>query len=163
MPESRMMEVFSKPFVGSEAIANGAIRKHELRARFRAVYPDVYVPKDATPTMHDRAQAAWLYSHREGIVAGLTASALNGAKWVDDILPVQLIWSNARRPRGLRTYDMRLRSDEFVHLGAMRITTVERTAFDIARRGRLDDAIARLDALGAATGIKADHVLAAAE
>ncbi|HZQ34035.1 MAG TPA: hypothetical protein VFB19_20150 [Mycobacterium sp.] len=39
------------------------------------------------------------------------------------------------------------------------MTTPERTAFDIGRRGRFDDAVARLDALGHATGVKADDVL----
>jgi hypothetical protein len=72
------------PFIGSEAVASGAIRKHELRARYRVVFPDVYVPKNAELTLPERAKAAWLYSHREGIVAGLTASGLHGAKWADD-------------------------------------------------------------------------------
>jgi very-short-patch-repair endonuclease len=156
------MEIFDKPFVGSEAVASGAIRKHELRARYRSEFPDVYVPKGAVLTVPQRARAAWLYSHREGVIAGLTASALHGAKWVDDRPPIELIWSNARRPRGLRTYDMRLHSNELIDYQEMRVTTVERTAFDIARRGRLDDAIARLDALGNATGFKADDVLAVA-
>jgi hypothetical protein len=151
------------PFVGSEAVASGAIRRHELRARFRAVFPDVYVPKDAVLTIPERAKAAWLYSHREGVVAGLTASTLHGAKYVDDHLPIELIWSNARRPRGLCTYDIRLLSDEFVDHAGVRVTTVERTAFDIARRGPLDDAIARLDALGNATGFNADDVVAVAD
>jgi hypothetical protein len=154
------MEIPNFPFVGSEALASGLVKKHQLRAYFRTVFPDVYVPTTAALTMNQRAKAAWLYSHREGVIAGLTASALHGAKWVDDFLPIELIWSNARCPRGLRTYDMRLHSTEFVDLGGMRITTVERTAFDVARRGRLDDAIARLDALGNAKGFKADDVLA---
>jgi very-short-patch-repair endonuclease len=157
------MAVPNFPFIGSEAVASGAIRKRELRARYRVVFPDVYVPKNAELTLPERAKAAWLYSHREGIVAGLTASGLHGAKWADDNLPIELIWSNARRPRGLRTYDMHLFSDEFSNLGDMRVTTVERTAFDIARRGRLDDAIARLDALGNATGLKVEDVLAIAD
>ena len=106
------MEMLDGPFIGSEAIHNKAIRKHELRARYRAEYPDVYVHKDAVLTLSQRAMAAWLYSHREGVIAGLTASALHGAKWVDEHLPIELIWSNARCPRGLRTYDMRLRADE---------------------------------------------------
>jgi hypothetical protein len=103
-----------------------------------------------------------LWSHREGVIAGLTASALHGAKWVDAQLPIELVWSNARRPRGLRTYDMRLASDEFADLGGMRTTTPARTAFDIGRRGRLDDAVARLDALGNATRLAADDVVAVA-
>jgi hypothetical protein len=154
------MEIPNFPFVGSEALASGLVKKHQLRAHFRTVLPDVYVPTNAVLSMHQRAKAAWLYSHREGAIAGLTASALHGAKWGDDNLPIELIWSNARRPLGLRTYDVRLHSTEFVDLGGMRITNVERTAFDVARRGRLDDAIARLDALGNATGFKADDVLA---
>jgi hypothetical protein len=157
------MAIPNYPFVGSEALASGLVKKHQLRAHFRTVYPDVYAPKDAVLTMDQRAKAAWLYSHREGVIAGLTASALHAAKWVDDDLPIELIWSNARRPRGLRTYDMRLHSNEFVDLGEIRVTTVERTAFDVARRGRLDDAVARLDALGNATGFKADDVLAVAD
>lgn len=132
------MNIGDQPFVGSEALASGLVKKHQLRAHFRAVFPDVYVPKDAALTVSQRARAAWLYSHRQGLVAGLTASALHGAKWVDDDLPIELIWSNARRPSGLRTYDMRLGSNEFVEFDRMRITTVERTAFDVARRGRLD-------------------------
>jgi hypothetical protein len=157
------MDIGDQPFVGSEALARGFVKKHQLRARFRTVFPDVYLHEDVPLTTSRRAKAAWLYSHREGVIAGLTASALHGAKWVDDDLPIELIWSNARRPPGLRTYDMRLRSNEFVRFGDMRITAVERTAFDVARRGRLDDAISRLDALGNATGFTADDVLAVAD
>lgn len=157
------MTMLSFPFVGSEAVASGAIRKHELRSRYSAVYPDVYAPKNAVLTLHERSKAAWLYSHREGVIAGLTASGLHGAKWVDDDLPIEIVWTNARRPRGLRTYDMSLHTTEFVDLDGIRVTTVERTAFDVARRGRLDDAIARLDALGNATGFEADDVLAVAD
>lgn len=157
------MTILNFPFVGSEAVARGLVRKHELRARYRAEFPDVYVPKGMPLTIYDRAKAAWLYSHREGVIAGLTASALHGAKWVDDELPIELIWPNARRPRGLRTYDMRLCSNEFFEFGEMRITTIQRTAFDVGRRGRLDDAIARLEALGNATGFKADEILAVAD
>jgi very-short-patch-repair endonuclease len=156
------MDIGDQPFVGSEALASGLVKRHQLRARFRTVFPDVYVPKDAALTVPRRAKAAWLYSHRQGVIAGLTASALHGAKWVDDDLPIELIWSNARRPPGLWTYDMRFRPNEFAELGDMRVTTVERTAFDVARRGRLDDAVVRLDALGNATGFKAADVHAVA-
>lgn len=157
------MAILNYPFVGSEAVVCGRIRKHELRARYRAEFPDVYAPKDVVLTIHERAKAAWLYSHRQGVIAGLTASALHGAKWVDDGLPIELIWSKARRPRGLRTYDVRLCFDESFHFGEMRVTTVERTAFDIARRGLLGTAVARLDALGNATRFTSEQVLAVAE
>ena len=156
------MAMLNRPFVGSEAIADGAVRKHELRSRYRSVFPDVYVPKDAVLTLRQRATAGWLWSHRQGVLAGLTASALHGAKWVDDDLPIELVWPNARPANGLRTYDMRLPTDEFGTYDGLPMTTPQRTAFDIGRRGRLDAAVAHLDALGNATGLKAEDVLAIA-
>ena len=156
------MTPLNRPFIGSEALAAGTVRKHELRARFRAVFPDIYVPKDAVLSLHQRALAGWLWSHREGVIAGLTASALHGAKWVDDTHPIELVWSNNRRPRGIRTYDMRLLADEFSTMWGLRVTTPARTAFDIGRRGSLDVAVARLDALGNATGLPNEEVHAVA-
>jgi hypothetical protein len=153
------MRIDDQPFIGSEAIDAGLVRKHELRSRYRAIFPDVYLRFDLEATLRQRAVAGWLWSHREGVIAGLTASAILGAKWVDDDMPIELVWPNARRPNGLRTYDFRLHSGEFEDIDGMLVTTPERTAFDIGRRGRLDDAIARLDALGNAIGFKAEDVL----
>ncbi|HZQ33848.1 MAG TPA: hypothetical protein VFB19_19200, partial [Mycobacterium sp.] len=89
------MALGENPFVGSEAVANGLVRKHELRSRYRSVFPDVYAANDVALTLHQRAVAGWLWSRRHGVVAGLTASALHGAKWVDTCEPVELIWRNA--------------------------------------------------------------------
>ncbi|OKH63738.1 hypothetical protein EB72_10795 [Mycobacterium sp. SWH-M1] len=151
------------PFVGSEAIADGRVKKHQLRSNYRAVFPDVYVPCDVEPGLEHRAAAAWLWSHREGVIAGLTAAALHGAAWIGDTLPIELVWTNARRPMGMRTTDARLRSDEFmVRPDGMRLTTITRTAYDLARRGRIGEAVARVDALGHATGLRAEDVLACA-
>lgn len=44
-------------------------------------------------------------------------------------------------------------------VGGRSVTTPERTAFDIGRGGALHSAVARLDALAAATGFKVDDVL----
>ena len=104
------------PFVGSEALESGLVGKYELRTRFTLVYPDVYVPAGVKLSLAARARAAWLWSHREGVIAGLTASGLDGAKWIDECLPTELVWPNARPPRGLRTHDYRLSSDEFLEL-----------------------------------------------
>ena len=151
------------PFVGSEAITNGLLKKHELRAHFRAEFPDVYVPKGVELTLRQRAVAGWLWSHREAVMAGLTASALHGAKWIDATDPVELVWQNARSPQGLRTFDTRLCTDEFGEYAGLLVTTPERTAFDLGRRGRLGEAVARLDALGHATGLSAEGVFAVAQ
>jgi hypothetical protein len=149
-------------FVGSEAISSGALRSHQLRARYRAVFPGVYAPKDAELTLHQRARAAWLWSHRGGVVMGLTAVGLHGSKWLDDRLPIELVTSNARPPRGVRTHDLRMHPEELMWLDGLPVTTAQRTAFDIGRRHPTRPTVARMDALLRATGISLDEVAAVA-
>jgi hypothetical protein len=161
--DRRDMNIEDQPFVGSEALRAGIVRQYELRTKFVPLFPDVYLRRGVEPTIERRAHAAWLWSYREGVLAGLTAAALHGAKWVDPSLPVEIIWPNARRPKGVRTFDYRLCSDEFVDLGGgFRITTPARTAFDLGRRRGRVDAVARLDALSRASGIGAEQVAAVA-
>ncbi|OHU94262.1 hypothetical protein BKN37_23590 [Mycobacterium talmoniae] len=147
-----------QPFIGSEAVAAGMLQRRQLRSRFQAVLPDVYCLRGLDLTLQQRAMAAWLWSHRQGVVAGLTAAACHGSKWVDDDLPIELIWANARPPHGVRTYDMRLPTAEFGLVDGVAVTTPERTAFDIARRGAVGAAVAQLDALMQATGVKVGDV-----
>lgn len=153
------------PFVGSEAVTAGLVAKHQLRnprGPFVAVFPDIYTRRTVL-TIHHRATAAWLWSHRGGVLAGLTASALHGAQYVEDAVPIELIWPNRRPPRGIVTLKMSVAADEVTERRGLPLTTVERTAFDLGRRGHLDDAIARLDALGNASGFRVDDVLRLAE
>ena len=148
------MSIFDSPFIGSEALRAGLIRKRQLRANFRAVLPDVYVARDFSPGLVDRARAAWLWSHRQGVLAGITAAALHGAKWVDESAPIELIWVNARSPRGVRTSAMRLQPTEIGQTHELPVTTPQRTAFDIGRTPGIGRAVARLDSLARATGLK---------
>ena len=107
--------------------------------------------------------AGWLWSHRRGVVAGLTAAGWHGSKWVHERLPVELIWSNARPPRGLRTYDTRIRPEEFSVVASLPVTTPPRTAFDIGRLQPTDFAIAQIDALMRATGVTVHETAQVAE
>lgn len=147
------------PFIGSEAVAAGRVRKHQLRSRYIAMFPDVYTDKSGDDlTIYHRATAAWLWSRRGGVIAGLTASRLHGADYIEDRLPIELAWSGRRPPAGIVTHKVQLAADDVVVRGGLPFTSVERTAFDIGRRGTLDESIARLDALGNATGCTADAV-----
>ncbi|MED5813943.1 hypothetical protein VST63_16410 [Mycolicibacterium sp. 050232] len=152
------------PFIGSEAVAKGLVSKHQLRSprgSFTAVFPDVCTRRDVEMTIHHRATAAWLWSHRGGVIAGSTAAALFGAQYIDDALPIELIWPNRRPPRGIITHKVgELADDEVIERRALPTTSLQRTAFDLGRRGCLDDAVAVLDSLGNATGFRADEVLA---
>ncbi len=150
------------PFIGSEAVDAGLVGKHLPRTRYTAVFPDVYAPKDVELTSRERARAAWLWSHRQGIVMGLTAAALHGSRWVDDDLPIELMWLNARAPQGITTHYLRMYRHEFVEMDNLRITTPARTAFDIGRRRPARSAVARMDALFRATGITVEEVAAVA-
>lgn len=141
------------PFVGSEALALGRLTRYELRRYHRAVLPDVYVDRRAGTSLLHRTVSAWLWTRREGTVAGLAAAALHGARWIDDDVPVELIWRNARAPHGVITRADQLRDGEVMAVRGLPVTTAERTAFDLGRRGPLTGAVARLDALMRATKI----------
>lgn len=147
-----------QPFIGSEALAAGTLSRHELRRFHTAVLPNVYQEKRVELTLLHRTQAAWLWSHRQAVVSGLSASALHGAKWIDDDATVELIWRNARAPHGIKTRADLILDGEFRHLAGVVATTPERTAFDLGRRGPLRQAVARLDALANATHFKVDDV-----
>jgi hypothetical protein len=147
-----------QPFIGTEALAAGSLNRYELRRYHRAIMPNVYLDKRVEPSFRQRTRAAYLWSRREAVVAGLAASALHGAKWIDDDTPVELIWRNARVPKGVVTRTDSVLAEEVQKLEGLAVTTPERTAFDIGRRGGLDDAIARLDALAQATDFKVSSV-----
>lgn len=134
------------PFLGSEALSRGLVRKHELRSKYLAHFPGVYFPADIRPNFAQRVEAAWLWSHRKGVVAGLTAARLYGTLWVDDELPIELIWPNARPPKGVSTCAAALGNGETATLSRLPVTSRVRTAFDLARRRPLTAAVARLDA-----------------
>lgn len=142
------------PFIGSEALASRTLTPYALRSRFRALYPDVYLPEDAELTAVIRARAAWLWSRRGGVIAGRSAAALHGAKWVDGRLPAQLIWNNRHSPDGIETWSDSVDDDECTSISGMRVTTPARTALDMARRYKLESAVAAVDALARATRLK---------
>jgi len=151
------------PFVGSEALARGALTRHELARWYRRLLPDVYLADSREPSLRDRTVAAWLWSRRRGVIAGVAAAALHGADWVDATIPVELIWKNGRPPAGLVVRDDTLHPDEVTTVCGIPVTTKTRTAFDLGRHLERGDAVARLDALKRATAFKADAVLRLAD
>lgn len=152
-----------EPFIGSEALAGGAMSRHQLRTRYRAEHPGIYLPKHTPMSLEQRTVAAWLWSRRQAIIAGSAAAALHRTKWIDDDTPVELIHANPRAPRGVITRRDTVLDDEVQTLalpaGEIPVTTPARTAFDIGRRGPVRAAIARLDALARATVVKTADVV----
>ncbi|KZS71236.1 hypothetical protein A4G29_16030 [Mycobacterium kansasii] len=148
-----------KPFLGSDALASGALTRHQLRVHYRAVLPNVYLSRRVQLSLEQRIAAAWLWSHGSAVIAGASAAALHGAKWIPDDFPVELICRNSRPPHGVLTRRDVLGDGEIQNVDGRAGTTPERTAFDIGRRGAVRSAVVRLDALARATGFKADDVL----
>jgi hypothetical protein len=150
-------------FVGSAALASGSLTRARLRWNYRALFPDIYLSKDVVPSLKLRTVGAWLWSGREGVIAGRAAAALHGALWIDATTPVEMIWRCGRPPSGLVVRNERIDAEDVMLIDGMFVTTPERTAFDIARHLRRDPAIKHLDALARTTGIKATDVELLAE
>lgn len=148
------LQRMGEPFIGSEAVAAGALTPYALRSKFVALYPDVYVPRGAGVTAGERARAAWLWSGRRGVVAGQSAAALHGAKWVDADRPAELLWPNRHPPRGIHTWSDQWADDEVEVTDLIRLSTPARTALDLACHYPLDRAVASIDALARASQLK---------
>jgi very-short-patch-repair endonuclease len=134
------------PFVGSEALAARLIPERAMRTLYEPVYPGVYMPWGVAPSATERAKAAWLWSRRRGVVAGQSAAAMLGTKWVHD---------NRRPPAKLVVHTETLAPGEIVDVDGVAVTTAPRTAFDLGRHTPVRlHAVQRLDALANATDVK---------
>jgi hypothetical protein len=138
------------PFLGSNAMAAGMTR-HTLRTRYVAVHKDVYVAKDTEMTAMVRARACWLRARGHGVLAGFSASALHGARWIDGRRPATVIGTNRRREPGVTVWADLVEDDEICMVNGMRVTTPLRTAIDMARHYPADTSVPAIDALARAT------------
>ncbi|OBI83004.1 DUF559 domain-containing protein [Mycobacterium sp. E740] len=134
-------------FIGSEAVAAGRVSRHELKRWYRPVFRGVYAPNGVELSIRDRAIAAWLASRRRGVIAGVAASALHGAPWVDPSQPIELVDVRIRAQPGLIPRGDFITDDEITTIGGLPVTSRVRTAFDMGRRLHRTEALARLDAL----------------
>jgi hypothetical protein len=147
------------PFVGAETLAARLIPERTMRTLYEPLYPGVYVPWGVEPSATERAKAAWLWSHRRAVVAGTSAAALVGAKWVDGARPAELIHDNRKPPPNLVVQSDVLAPGETQDCDGIPVTTAARTAFDLGRRiSSRVAAVQSLDALAAATLVTASEV-----
>jgi hypothetical protein len=147
-----------KLVVGSQVRQARTVSEYELRRGYVRMHRDVYVPKGYSPTLVDLIDGAWLRSDRKGVVAGVAASALHGASWVDDDIPVELIWNNTRPPSGIIARAEHLEPGEITTRQCIAVTTVARTAYDLGRHLPRGEALTRLDALKRATAFLDNEV-----
>jgi hypothetical protein len=148
------MQQIIGPFLAREALDDGLLTFRELRRFHRADFSGVWMIRGADLPMDQLARAAWLWSGRKAVVAGLAASALHGAKWIEPNVPVELIHTNRRPPSGIVVRTERLAPDEVRRVGSLPVTAASRTVFDLGRRLALSDGVQRIDALLNATDVK---------
>jgi hypothetical protein len=133
------------PFVGGDAVAGGHLTRAELRQRYKPILRGIYVPKQVQPTLRTRIHGATLAAST-AVISGVAASAMHGALWVDDDVPIELI-GQCRHQRGLVVRYDTLAAGEVTEVDGVRVTTPARTAFDLGRRLDKGPAVARMDAL----------------
>jgi hypothetical protein len=93
------------------------------------------------------------------VVAGVAASALHGARWIDADIPVELIWTSTRPPPGIIAREQMLGDGEASQVTGLPVTNPARTAYDLGRYLPRGQAVARLDALMRATPFSIEDVL----
>jgi hypothetical protein len=146
------------PFLGTEALASGAVTERALRSAHDRMYRNVYLRKGVKVTAATRAIAAWLWAGRDATLGGLSAAALHGSKWIDPHLPAELFRRNGKPVDGIVIHRDELLDDESGLVKGTCATTPARTAFDLGRRGRRTPAVVRLDALANATKLQSSEV-----
>ena len=146
------MEPIPGPFRADEALAGGRITRGRLAGPATTrLFPNVHALADQVPTtLAERARAAVLYVRGAlPVVGGFAAAELLGASCGPWDAPVELV-VGARRVRGRPGLVIRqdvLGPDDVVDVEGVLVTSAERTAWDLARRLRFDDAVVAVDAL----------------
>lgn len=141
-------------FLGSEALAAGRLNRYQLRTHHDTVHRNVYKRRGTMLTPADKAVAAWLWSGRRGVVAGLSAAALHGSKWIDAKEPAELNQDSRSGPPEILIHSDKLWPDEVASIRGMAATSPARTAFDLGRRKGSTTAVIRVDALLQASDLK---------
>lgn len=149
--------------LATEALSAGLVTRRQLSARYSMVYRNVYGPRGADLDACDRAVAAWMWSGRRATVAGASAAALLGSRWVPADGPAELTRTQYRAPSGIVVHTGAVREDEVAMVDGISCTTAARTAYDLGRRLPLALGLIRVDALLNATRLPISAIAAIAE
>lgn len=140
--------------LGSQALRSGRLTEYQLRTRYRMVYRNVYLAKGIAMTAELKAHAGWLFAGPDAVLAGVSAAAVHGTKWLDADAPAVVVRPDRHGPKGLTAYSYALAPQDICLRQGMCVTTAARTAFDLARLLPHPRAVPLVDALMNATGLK---------
>jgi hypothetical protein len=141
--------VLDGPFRGSQALAGGLLTPNQLYGpRHRRLFRDVFVPAALEPDLATRSRAAFLLVRgRRGLLAGYSAAALLGADCAPHDAPAEVLVPRYMRGEpGLRVRYGAAAGVDLMLAGGCRVTAPLRTAWDLARRLPLVEAVIAVDA-----------------
>lgn len=142
-------ELATGPFRGSQAVASGSITKAMLAgSAWRRLLPDVYAHHSVELDHRAWCAAALLALPPSVAIGGASAAFLWGA--ADAPTSVHVVAPRTRRLRRddrISVHYTTLADTDVTPRGDLRLTTPERTMFDLARRTLRADAVAVLDAM----------------
>ncbi len=150
------------PFRGSDALARGLLSRRQLYGpRFRRVFPDVYVLADTRLDLTMRSRAAYRYvADRGGVLAGYSAAQLLGAGCALRWVPAEvLVARDIRRRPDLLVRRGSAAAADVREVAGCRVTSPVRTAWDLARRQPLVEAVVAVDALARAGRFAPEELL----
>jgi hypothetical protein len=146
-------EVLTGPFRGTAVLAAGLVTRAQLYGpRYRRVYPDVYLSAGLELDLATRSRAAYLLVRdRGGVLAGYSAAVALGADCAPPDAPAEvLVATNTRAHPGLHICRGTATERDVTTVDGTRVTVPLRTAWDLARRLPLVEAVVAVDALAAA-------------
>ncbi|MDH6278849.1 DUF559 domain-containing protein [Prescottella agglutinans] len=118
----------------------------------------IYVRVDQPVDFAQRSRALAV-AHPDAVLAGWSAAALHGYRYIpDDAQPEAILPHPARRRAGVRFRYGRLAGDEHEDVYGYELTSHLRTAYDLGRRLPFDDAVAAVDGL-CNSGLKAPKLI----
>lgn len=179
---SKGVDISRKPFVGSEAIAAGAVTCAALKGPgYRSPFRGIAVAADVPDSFALRCEAAFLVVRGTGALAGYSAAEMLGADCAPARTPAEVVLpERQRRARaGLIVHRDAVPDEEILRDVPVRVrdrrgrwrtlpgrtvdtTSPVRTAFDLARREPRIEAVVALDALANHCRISPADVLALA-
>ncbi|GAA5156808.1 hypothetical protein GCM10023321_33420 [Pseudonocardia eucalypti] len=138
------------------------LTRHQLYGpRFQRVFPDIFLPASAPLDLFTRSRAAYLLVRDQGgALVGYSAAQLLDADFAPANAQAEVAAPRFMyRPRGLRTCGDRIEAADLVQAHNCRVTTPVRTAWDLARRVPLVEAVVAVDALARRAGFEPTDLL----
>jgi G:T-mismatch repair DNA endonuclease (very short patch repair protein) len=154
-------------FVGSHAVAAGALTEKHLRERgYRRLCQGVYADPGLPFDHQLRTRGVALLLPAGAAIGGLSAASWHGAPLADTFAPVTVIrppdveWKG---PREVRVHRSALEPGDVVTIEDVRVTSALRTAWDVATLESLGSSVATLDAMVRVGALSLDELSALTE